>query len=43
MNLEEARGMLKPRAEKALAKPAQYGLDIDLSEFKVGTGFGEGV
>jgi len=43
MNLEKARRMLKPRAEKALAKTAQYGLDIDLSEFRIEAGLGEGV
>ena len=43
MNLEEARRILKSRAEKALGKPASYGLDLDLSEFKPETGFGTGV
>ena len=43
MNLEEARRLLKPKAEKALAKPAPYGLDLNLSGFKLGTGFGTGV
>ncbi|MEM3956772.1 MAG: SufD family Fe-S cluster assembly protein [Thermoproteota archaeon] len=43
MNLEEARRLLKPKAEKALAKPAPHGLDLDLSVFKLGTGFATGV
>ena len=43
MNLEEARRLLKPKAEKALAKPAPHGLDLNLSGFKLGTGFGTGV
>jgi Fe-S cluster assembly scaffold protein SufB len=43
VNLEEARRLLKPKAEKALAKPAPYGLDLNLSGFKLGTGFGTGV
>ncbi|NHV99349.1 MAG: SufD family Fe-S cluster assembly protein [Thaumarchaeota archaeon] len=43
MNLEEARRLLKPKAEKALAKPAPYGLDLSLSSFNLGTGFGTGV
>jgi len=43
VNLEEARRLLKPKAEKALAKPAPHGLDLNLSGFKLGTGFGTGV
>ncbi|MGC8831786.1 MAG: SufB/SufD family protein, partial [Thermoproteota archaeon] len=43
MNLEEARRILRPRAEKALGKPAPYGLNLELSEFKLETGFGTGV
>lgn len=43
MNLEEARRLLKPKAEKALAKPAPHGLDLNLSGFNLGTGFGTGV
>ncbi|MBO3842843.1 MAG: SufD family Fe-S cluster assembly protein [Candidatus Brockarchaeota archaeon] len=43
MNLEEARRILKPKAEDALAKPAPHGLDLDLSVFKLGTGFAIGV
>lgn len=43
MNLEEARRHLKPKAEEALVKPAPYGLDLDLSGFKLETGFGTGV
>ncbi|MGQ9691586.1 MAG: SufB/SufD family protein [Thermoproteota archaeon] len=43
LNLEEARKILKPKAEKALSKPAQHGLDLDLSEFKIGIGLGTGV
>jgi Fe-S cluster assembly scaffold protein SufB len=43
VNLEEARRLLKPKAEKALAKPAPYGLDLSLSSFNLGTGFGTGV
>ncbi|MGB9718356.1 MAG: SufB/SufD family protein, partial [Thermoproteota archaeon] len=43
MNLDEARRLLKPKAEKALAKPAPHGLDLNLSGFKLGTGFGTGV
>ncbi|MEM2929568.1 MAG: SufD family Fe-S cluster assembly protein [Thermoproteota archaeon] len=43
MNLEEARRILKPKADEALAKPAPHGLDLNLSGFKLGTGFGTGV
>ncbi|MBO3799728.1 MAG: SufD family Fe-S cluster assembly protein [Candidatus Brockarchaeota archaeon] len=43
MNLEETRKILKPRAEDALKKPAPYGLDLDLSVFKLETGFGAGI
>jgi Fe-S cluster assembly scaffold protein SufB len=43
LNLEEARRILRPRAEKALGKPAPYGLNLEFSEFKLETGFGTGV
>jgi len=43
LNLEDARRILKPKAEKALAKPAPHGLDLSLSGFKLETGFGTGV
>ena len=43
MNLEDARRILKPKAEKALAKPAPHGLDLALSGFKLETGFGTSV
>jgi len=43
LNLEDARRILKPRAEKALKSPTPYGIDLNLSGFKLEAGSDTGI